>query len=92
MEVIADDFLVYGWDETYEAALHDHGEKSKALLQRAREVNLKFNKDKLQLRLRKILYVGHLFTLDGLKPDPCKLLMLAIRKMQSPNDVVISDL
>ena len=48
--VIADDILVYGRGETYEKALADHDKNLKALLQRARDVNLKFNKDKLQLK------------------------------------------
>ena len=57
----------------------------KGSLQRAREVNLKFNKDKLQLRLREVPYMGHLLTSDGLKPDPRKT--LAIQHMKKPNDV-----
>ena len=56
----------------------------KALLQRARVVNLKFNKDKLQLILRSVPYMGHLLTADGLKPDISKI--KAIQFMQKPSD------
>ena len=42
------------------------------------------NKDKLQLRLRSVPYMGHLLMADGLKPDPSKI--KAIRFMQKPSD------
>ena len=50
VNVIAHHFLVYGCGEIHEEALRDHDKKLKALLQQAWKVNLKFNKDKLQLR------------------------------------------
>ena len=84
VDVIADDILVYGRGETYEEALADHDKNLKALLQRARDENLKFNKDKLQLRLSSVPYMGHLITAEGLKPDPQKT--LAIQFMQKPKD------
>ena len=84
VDVIAEDILVYGRGETYEEALADHDKYLKALLQRARDVNLKFNKDKLQLRLSSIPYMGHLITAEGLKPDPRKT--QAIQFMQKPKD------
>ena len=52
------------------------------MLQRARDVNLKFKKDKLQLRLSSVPYIGHLITSEGLKPDPQK--PQAIQFMQKP--------
>ena len=84
VDVIADDILVYGRGETYEEALADHDKNLKALLQRARDINLKFNKDKLQLRLSSVPYMGHLITAEGLEPDPRKT--QAIQFMQKPKD------
>ena len=72
VECIADDFLVYGCGETHDEAVKDHDEKLIALMKRAREKNLKFNKDKLKLRLTSVPYIGHLLTTRGLKPDPNK--------------------
>ena len=54
------------------------------MLQRDRDVNLKFKKDKLQLRLSSVPYIGHLITSEGLKPDPQK--PQAIQFMQKPKD------
>ena len=43
------------------------------LLERAREVNLKFNKEKLCLHLTELSYIGHHLSKDGIKPDPNKV-------------------
>ena len=40
------------------------------LLKRARSVNLKFNKNKLTLKLDQVTCMVQLFTSEGLKPDP----------------------
>ena len=55
-----------------------------AVLKRSREVGLKFNPHKAKLRVPEVSYVGHLFTADGLKPDPEKV--KAINKMPAPTD------
>ena len=49
IDIITGDILVYCGDETYEKALADQDNNLKVLLLQARDVNLKFNKDKLQL-------------------------------------------
>ena len=51
VEVIADDILRYGSEETVEEALSDHDGNLLNLLKRARSVNLNLNKKKLRLRL-----------------------------------------
>ena len=84
VDVIADDILAYGLGKTYEEALADHDKNLKALLQRARDVNLKFNKDELQIRLSSVPYIGHLITSEGLKPDPQKT--QAIQFMKKTKD------
>ncbi|CAB4003537.1 Hypothetical predicted protein [Paramuricea clavata] len=74
-QVIADDILITCQRETQEEALRDHDRNLVALLQRAREVNLKLNPKKLKLRFNEVSYIGHLLTPDGVKPDPEKKLV-----------------
>ena len=65
-------------------ALADHDCNLVNLLKRARSVNLKFNKNKLRLKLDQVTYMGQLFTSEGLKPDPIKV--EAIASMPRPDD------
>ena len=53
-------------------------------LQRARQSNLKLNPDKCKIRYTEVLYIGHVLTGDGLKPDASKL--EAILEMPAPED------
>jgi hypothetical protein len=85
VDVIIDDILVFGSGETEEEAMQDHDENLRNLLDRARKVNLKLNKNKLNLRCKEVPYIGHLLTKDGLKPDPKK--DRAIQDMPRPTDV-----
>ena len=58
LEVIADDILCYGSEESG-------------------SVNLKFNKNKLRLKLEQVTYMVQLFTSEGLKPDLIKIEAIA---------------
>ena len=78
VEIIVDDFLIHGDDQ------RDIDQKLKQVLDRSREVGLKFNPKKLKLRVPEVSYVGHLFSADGLKPDPEKI--RAIKEMSPPTD------
>lgn len=85
VEVIADDFLVCGFGETTEQAAHDHDHNLIALLKKARDKNLKINRDKLRMRLPEVQFMGHVLTKDGIKMDPRKL--EAIKNMPTPTDI-----
>ena len=85
VECIADDLLVYGSGDNYEEAVKDHDENLKALLLRARQTNLVFNKDKLRYKLTSVPYMGHLLTSEGLRADPNKI--DAVKNMPIPTDV-----
>ncbi len=50
--------------------------------ERAKSWNLKLNFDKCQIRKSEVLYVGHLVTAQGLKPDPAKV--RAVQEMPAP--------
>ena len=77
--VIVDDIIVGGNGEK------EHDENLKKVLDRARQVNLRLNPLKCKFRQSEICYVGHLFTSDGLKPDPSKT--KAVEKMPAPDNV-----
>lgn len=84
VEVIADDFLVFGSGDTMAEAVADHDRNLEKFLERARKVNLKLNKAKLKLRQTTVTYMGHKLTSDGLSPDPEKV--RAVVDMAPPED------
>ena len=81
---IADDILVYGCGDTPEEYMRDHNENLRRLFERAREVNLKFNRKKMKLCLQSVRYMGHLLTSEGLMSDPAKI--EGILDMPRPED------
>lgn len=83
--VIQDDILVIGRGDTDEKASINHDRALEKLLARAKQANLKFNKDKIKLKQREVRYMGHIITPDGLKADPG--IVSAIRQMPYPTDV-----
>ena len=68
-------------DDKEEAMSNQNLEK---LLIRAREVNLKLNKDKCCFMLQELPYIGHIITEHGIRPDPKEV--TAIQKMAPPKD------
>ena len=77
--VIVDDIIISGKDDK------EHEQNLRKVLDRARKVNLRFNPSKCKFRLREVGYVGHVFTSEGLKPDPTKT--KAISEMPIPENV-----
>lgn len=82
---VHDDILVYGCGQTIEEATVDHNVKLEKLLKRIREKNLKLNKSKMKLCQQQVRFFGHLFTSEGIKPDPTKV--EAIERMPKPENV-----
>ena len=78
VEVIVDDILVWG------STVEEHDARLERVLERTRKRNLKLNKDKSQIRLKEISYVGHILSQDGIKPDPRKV--QAIMKFEIPEN------
>ena len=66
---VADDILVCGEGKTLEAAVENHDERFRALLERSRETGLRLQRGKLKYRLSEVPYVGHLSD-QGLKVHP----------------------
>lgn len=77
-EAIVDDLLIWAEDE------EQHDIILGKVLQRARERNLKFNKEKSQIKCSSISYIGHTLSKEGLKPDPTKV--EAIMEMGAPHN------
>uniref|UniRef100_A0A3Q2DE46 Gypsy retrotransposon integrase-like protein 1 n=1 Tax=Cyprinodon variegatus TaxID=28743 RepID=A0A3Q2DE46_CYPVA len=77
--VIVDDIIIGG------RTVAEHDANLEKVLTRAREVNLRLNPAKCKFRLEQVLYVGHIFTCEGLKADPTKT--AAINAMPVPTDV-----
>lgn len=76
--IMVDDILVYGLD------LAEHDSNFKIIQDGARKTKLKFN-PKCKFRVSEVTYVGHVFTSEGLKPDPKKT--AAINELPAPTDV-----
>ena len=85
VEVIADDFLIAGFENTDEEVNASLEGNERAFFQKCREWNLKLNKSKLRRGQSTVAFMGHLLTPKGLKPNPRKV--EAILEMPSPTDV-----
>ncbi|KAK2706792.1 hypothetical protein QYM36_014732 [Artemia franciscana] len=75
--VIVDDILISGKDE-------EHDENLRKVLEKAREVGVRFNPEKCIFGSTSVPYFGHLITADGIKPDPSKV--QAIIEMPHPSN------
>jgi hypothetical protein len=76
---ITDDMFIYGIGEK------GHDSNFIAMLDRARKNNVKFNLDKLQLKIPETQLFGHEWTKNGMKPDPA--MVSAITNMEPPTCV-----
>ena len=76
--VVFDDIIVAACDDDEQDVI------LRKLLQPARRHNVRFNRNKLQLRVPQVRYLGHLLTKDGIKPDPEKV--RAIVDVSPPTD------
>ena len=85
VEVIADDFVVFGRGNTRAEAEQDHNRNLAAFLARARERNLRLNPDKFRYKVTELKWMGHVLSAGGLKPDPAKV--SAVREYPPPSDV-----
>ena len=78
MHIVADDIIIAAKNNQE----HDH--ILTQVLERAKERNIVFNLEKLQLRVNEVKYLGTIVTPEGTKPDPSKV--KAIVEMAPPQD------
>ena len=76
--VIMDDILITGSTEP------EHDKNLHSVLERLREINLKLSARKCVYKKSEVLYIGHVLSEQGLKPDPAKV--KAITEMKTPDD------
>jgi len=84
VHVIADDLLITGCGSDTESATRDHDKNVLALLERCRQQGIKLNKDKLSMNRKSVMFMGHVLTSEGLKPDKRKV--EAIVRMPRPEN------
>ena len=85
VEVIADDIVVVSFGGTLDKAVKDHDHNLERFLMRCAARGVKFNAEKLKLRMREVPFIGHVATDRGLCADPAKV--RAITDMSKPTDV-----
>ena len=73
---VQDDILVWG------STKEQHDVKLKAVMERIQQAGLKLNEKKCLLCSTEVVFLGHLFSHEGVKPDPTKI--EAIRDMPTP--------
>lgn len=76
--VYLDDLVIYAKD------IEDHEIKLNRVFERLREFNLKLQPEKCIFLRKEVVYLGHLITKDGIKPDPSKI--DPIRNFPRPNN------
>jgi hypothetical protein len=77
--VFYDDILVY--TSTFES----HLEALKLLFEKLRKANITLNKNKCELLMRSVTYLGHLVSPEGILPDPSKV--KSIEAFKAPENV-----
>ena len=75
---VHDDITIAGKD------IEEHDIILRRVLNRARESNVKFNRNKIQLRVNEVKYLGGIVSADGFKPDETKV--KAIVDMPRPDN------
>ena len=64
---IVDDIIIVGEGDTMTLAEQNHDKRLIEFLKRCREKGISLNKDKLQLKVKELRYIGHILTDSGLK-------------------------
>ena len=85
VEVIADDFIIAGFDDTKEEAYKSLEQNERFFFTTCREWNLKLNRDKVKRAQTNVRFTGHQLTPEGLKPDPAKVeaILLCLNQIMS---------
>ena len=78
VEIVVDDILIHG------KTLEGHNHRLRAVLEKARKINLKLNKEKCVFAQPEVNYIGQKLTGEGLKPTDERI--AAILKMKEPEN------
>lgn len=77
-KVFMDDIMVHGKTK------QSHDETLKKVLDRAKEKNIRFKVEKLQIAKSQVKYLGHIFSEEGIRPDPDRI--RSIQHLGNPVD------
>ena len=80
VEVIVDDILIWARNE------EEHNTILRKVLERARQRNLRLNREKSQIKRNSITYIGHTLSSEGIKPDPKKVKAVTMMKTPQSKD------
>ena len=75
---VHDDLIIAGKDKA------EHDAILRRVLKRARTSNIKFNRNKIQLRVKEVKYLGGIISAEGFKPDEAKI--KAVIEMPQPKN------
>ena len=75
---ISDDIIVFGKGK------YEHDKNLRGVLQRLKDNNLRFNKDKCEFFKSEIRFYGHIFSSIGVKPDPKKVEAIGMQALRRP--------
>lgn len=78
IHIVADDIIIAA------STVKEHDHILRQVLERVKERNVRFNFNKLQLRVPEVKYLGTIITAEGMKPDPDKV--KAIVDIPTPTD------
>lgn len=67
VHIYVDDILIAA------KTLEEHDSILEKVIQRAKEINVRFNPDKLQYRVNNVKYIGHMFSKDGVSVDDSRI-------------------
>ena len=67
VHIVADDMIIAATSE------EEHDDIIVKAVERAKQKNVKFNKDKIQFKVKEVKYLGNIISPQGLKPDPHKI-------------------
>lgn len=77
---ISDDILLFSRGD-----VHNHRELLKSVLERLRDKNITLNRDKCQFLKKRLEFAGHIWSTEGVQPDPKKV--QAIVEAPAPTNV-----
>lgn len=78
-----DDIIISGVNE------EEHDKEMTKFLKRAKLNNVRFNKDKLQYKVKEVNYLGQVITGEGIKPDPTYIeAILALERPGNKKDLL----
>ena len=75
---ISDDILVFGTNQ------EEHDQRLRAVFERLREKNLTLNREKCKFNKDSVEFFGHVFSKEGISPDPKKV--EALQEAEQPNN------